>query len=179
MNKLQNKRIAILSENGFEESELTEPKRALEQAGAEVKIVSPQRDTIRGMKGHEWSTELPVDLLVSEARASDFDGLLLPGGVMNPDALRQDAHAIQFIQDFFAAGKPVAAICHGPQSLISAKVVNGRQMTSFPSIAIDLKNAGAQWIDEEVVVDRGLVTSRSPKDLPAFNKKMVEEFGGR
>ena len=176
MPNLSNRNIAILSENGFEEVELTSPLKALQEAGAKVSIVSPQRDKIKGMKNHEWSIDVAVDFHISEANASEFDGLLLPGGVFNPDQLRSDDDAIAFIKAFFEAGKPVAAICHGPQSLISADVVRGRKLTSYPSIAIDLINAGAEWTDAEVIVDQGLVTSRKPDDLPAFNKKMLEEF---
>lgn len=176
MKNLKNCRIAILSENGFEEVELTSPKQALEEAGATVEIVSPQRGKIKGMKDHNWSVEIAVDKEVSDADAGDYDGLVLPGGVINPDLLRLNADAIKFITAFFEAGKPVAAICHGPQSLITAGLVKGRELTSYPSIKPDLINAGAKWLDQEVVADHGLVTSRSPADLPAFNKKMCEEF---
>lgn len=176
MAKLSNCNIAILTENGFEEVELTSPKQALEEAGANVHIVSPQKDKVRAMNGHEWSIELPVDRHVSEVDASEYDGLVLPGGVLNPDQLRLNEQAVDFIKAFFETGKPVAAICHGPQSLITAGVVKGRKMTSYPSIKTDLVNAGANWEDREVVVDQGLVTSRTPDDLPAFNKKMCEEF---
>ncbi|WP_207535538.1 type 1 glutamine amidotransferase domain-containing protein [Desertivirga arenae] len=176
MPRLSNRRIAILTETGFEEVELTSPLQALQEAGATVQVVSPQQSTVRGMKDHEWSIEVPVDLNIAHANPDDFDGLLLPGGVFNPDQLRQNQQAIDFIKAFFKTGKPVAAICHGPQSLITAEVVKGRRLTSFPSIAVDLINAGAEWSDAEVVVDQGLVTSRNPGDLPAFNKKMVEEF---
>ncbi|WP_207428286.1 type 1 glutamine amidotransferase domain-containing protein [Pedobacter sp. SYSU D00535] len=176
MPNLSNRNIAILTENGFEEEELTSPMQALQEAGATVQIVSPQRTTVRAMKQHDWSIELPVDRHISEVSVDQFDGLVLPGGVFNPDQLRMDEQAISFIKAFFEAGKPVAAICHGPQSLITADVVRGRKMTSYPSIAVDLTNAGAQWTDAEVVTDQGLVTSRTPADLPAFNKKMCEEF---
>lgn len=176
MNNLSNRKIAILTESGFEEIELTSPKQALEEAGATVHIISPQKENVRAMKDHEWSIELPVDKHISEVNSTDYDGLLLPGGVINPDQLRTSDEAIQFIKSFFDDGKPVAAICHGPQSLITAEVVEGRTMTSYPSIKIDLVNAGANWVDQEVVVDNGLVTSRNPNDLPAFNKKMCEEF---
>lgn len=176
MTSLNNRKIAILTENGFEEVELTSPKKALEDAGAHVDIISPQKDKVKAMKDHEWSIEVPVDKHISQAKADDYDGLMLPGGVLNPDKLRTDSESIAFIKSFFDAGKPVAAICHGPQSLITAGVVNGREMTSYPSIQIDLENAGALWIDRAVVVDQGLVTSRNPGDLPAFNKKMCEEF---
>jgi len=176
MENLKNRTIAILTETGFEEVELTSPKQALEEAGATVHIISPQKEKVRAMKDHEWSIELPVDKHVSEANAADYDGLVLPGGVINPDQLRINEQAIQFIKSFIQSDKPVAAICHGPQSLISASVVEGRTLTSYPSIKIDLVNAGANWVDEEVVVDNGLVTSRNPGDLPAFNRKMCEEF---
>ena len=176
MGILNNRKIAILTENGFEESELVSPKQALEEAGATVHIVSPQSDKVKAMKEHQWSIELQVDKNIGDVHADDYDGLMLPGGVFNPDKLRTNPDAISFIKDFFQSGKPVAAICHGPQTLISAGVVRGRKMTSYPSIKQDMINAGVNWVDEEVVVDQGLVTSRSPKDLPAFNAKMVEEF---
>lgn len=176
MANLNNRNIAILTENGFEEVELTSPKAALEEAGAKVYIISPQRDKVRAMKDHQWSVELPVDRHISEANADDYDALVLPGGVFNPDQLRMNEQAIHFIKSFFNDRKPVAAICHGPQSLITAGVAEGRTLTSYPSIKIDLINAGANWVDQEVVVDHGLVTSRNPKDLPAFNTKMCEEF---
>lgn len=176
MEMLNNRTIAILTESGFEESELLSPKQALEEAGATVHIVSPQQDKVRGMKHHEWTVDCQVDKNISEVHADDYDGLLLPGGVFNPDKLRTNADALKFVRDFFSVGKPVAAICHGPQTLISADVVKGRKMTSYHSIKQDMINAGVNWVDEEVVVDQGLVTSRSPQDLPAFNAKMIEEF---
>ncbi|WP_423149173.1 type 1 glutamine amidotransferase domain-containing protein [Rubrolithibacter danxiaensis] len=176
MANLSNCNIAVLTESGFEEVELTSPKQALEEAGATVHIVSPQKEKVKAMKDHQWSIELPVDKQVSEAKAEEYDALVLPGGVINPDQLRLNTDAINFIKSFFDAGKPVAAICHGPQSLITAGVVEGRKMTSYPSIKPDLINAGANWVDQEVVVDQGLVTSRNPGDLPAFNRKMCEEF---
>jgi protease I len=176
MAMLNNRKIAILAENGFEESELFSPKKALEQAGATVHVISPQKEKIRAMKDHQWSAECTVDRDIADVHADEYDGLMLPGGVFNPDKLRTNSNAISFIQEFFRSGKPVAAICHGPQTLISAQVVNGRKMTSYPSIKQDMINAGVNWVDEEVVVDQGLVTSRSPEDLPAFNAKMVEEF---
>lgn len=177
MADLNNRNIAILTETGFEEVELTSPMQALQQAGAKVQIISPERGSVRAFKSHkEWTIEIPVDQHISEANPNDFDGLMIPGGVINPDLLRTSNEAINFIKAFFEAGKPVAAICHGPQVLITADVVRGRQMTSYPSIAVDLKNAGANWVDREVVVDQGLVTSRSPADLQAFNSKMCEEF---
>ena len=176
MTNLNNRKIAILTESGFEEVELTSPKQALEGSGAVVHIISPQKEKVRAMKDHEWSAEFGVDKNLSDARADDYDGLVLPGGVINPDQLRMNDEAVQFVRSFFDAGKPVAAICHGPQTLINAQVVSGRKLTSYPSIREDLINAGANWVDEEVVVDQGLVTSRKPDDLPAFNKKMCEEF---
>jgi protease I len=176
-NELNGKRVAILVENGFEQVELTEPKQALEAAGANAQIVSPHgRGTVKGWEKTDWGDEFPVDVPLERASAGDFDALLLPGGVMNPDHLRKDQRAMRFIRDFFEAGKPVAAICHAPWSLVEAGVARGRTMTSYESIRTDLENAGASWVDREVVVDSGLVTSRNPDDLPAFNRKMVEEF---
>ena len=175
MGNLSGKKIAILTENGFEEVELTSPKKALEEAGATVHIVSPQKK-VKAMKEKEWSIELPVDVNVSSASHEDYDGLLIPGGVINPDLMRMNEDCVAFARSFFEAGKPVAAICHGPQLLIEADVVAGKTMTSYPSVKKDLVNAGAHWVDNEVVVDNGLVTSRSPKDLDAFNRKMIEEF---
>ncbi len=176
MEKLRNKRVAILSENGFEETELTSPKEALEAAGVLVEVISPQSGTIKGWKDGQWTIDVNVDTVLSEAHHLDYDGLVLPGGVINPDKLRINEEAITFIQAFFEKGKPVAAICHGPQSLINADVVAGRRMTSYKSVRKDLENAGALWEDSEVVVDHGLVTSRDPNDLPAFNKKLLEEL---
>ncbi|OYU80379.1 MAG: protease [Flavobacterium sp. BFFFF1] len=171
-----NKKIAILSTHGFEESELESPKKHLEKQGWTADIVSPEAGTIKSWAEKNWGKEFPVDVVLKDASADDYDALVLPGGVINPDQLRTNKAALDFIKAFFKAGKPVAAICHGPQTLISAGLVKGRKMTSVKSISIDLVNAGAEWSDEEVVVDNGLVTSRTPKDLPAFNKKMVEEF---
>ncbi len=175
MKDLSNKRIAILATDGYEESELTSPRKALENAGAEVVIVALKGGSIKGWKDGNWSGSVPVDHTVDEANAMDYHALMIPGGVINPDKLRREAKAVAFVRAFFDAGKPVAAICHGPQLLIEADVVRGRHMTSFSSISTDLKNAGAIWEDKEVVVDRGLVTSRSPEDLEAFNAKMIEE----
>jgi protease I len=176
MEKLQGKIVAILTENGFEEIELTSPKQALEEAGVTVHIVSPQKEKVKGWNHDHWSIELPVDKNISQARADDYDALILPGGVLNPDQLRTNNKAIEFAKDFLETGKPVAAICHGPQLLIETGLLEGRDMTSYPSVKTDLKNAGANWHDKEVIVDNGLVTSRSPKDLEAFNKKMIEEI---
>ncbi len=170
------KKIAILATHGFEESELKSPKQYLEQQGWIAQIVSPESGTIRSWSGKDWGADYKVDVNLNDANPSDYDALVLPGGVINPDKLRTNEKALQFVRSFFDAGKPVAAICHGPQTLISADVVKGRNLTSFPSIKTDLINAGANWSDQEVVVDKGLVTSRTPEDLPAFNKKMVEEI---
>ena len=170
------KRIAILATNGFEEVELSSPKEYLEKEGWKVEIVSPESGSIKSWASTDWGKEYKVDRELKNANASDYDALVLPGGVINPDKLRTDEDALSFIKEFFKVGKPVASICHGPQILISAELVKGRKMTSYPSIKVDLINAGAEWHDQEVVVDKGLVTSRDPNDLPAFNKKMVEEI---
>lgn len=174
--KLNGKKIAILVADGFEQVELTEPKKALEDSGAQTQIVSPAQGVVSGWKHTEWGDNFPVDVSLESANPNDYDGLLLPGGVMNPDKLRRNPRALQFVKAFFDAHKPVAAICHGPWTLIDAGVVRGRKMTSYESIQTDLKNAGAEWVDQEVVTDNGLVTSRKPDDLPAFNQKMIEEF---
>jgi protease I len=173
---LAGKKIAILATDGFEESELLKPREALVAAGAETVLVSPKSDTVKGWTGEGFGQAIPVDLPLHSARAEEFDALLLPGGVINPDKLRTDRAAVDFARAFFEAGKPVAAICHGPQLLIEADVVKGRRLTSYQSIRRDLQNAGANWIDEEVVCDQGLVTSRRPSDIPAFNKKRLEEI---
>ena len=176
MEKLKGKIIAILTENGFEEVELTSPKQALEDAGATVHVVSPQKGKVKGWNHDHWGIELPVDKSISDVNVNDYDALMLPGGVMNPDQLRVNKEAVEFAKDFLETGKPVAAICHGPQLLIETGLLEGRDMTSYPSVQTDLKNAGANWHDREVIVDNGLVTSRSPKDLEAFNSKMIEEI---
>lgn len=177
MSGLMNKRVAILAENGFEESELTGPKQALEEAGATVHIISPQKNSIRSWKNGGWGTlSLKVDRHINDADASDYDAIMLPGGVLNPDQLRQNDRAVQFVVRFLESGKPVAAICHGPQTLIETGLLQGKEMTSYPSLRTDLVNAGVIWKDEEVVVDEGLVTSRKPADLPAFNQKFIEEI---
>ncbi|CAI9428746.1 General stress protein 18 [Candidatus Ornithobacterium hominis] len=173
---LQNKKVAILTDEGFEESELFEPLHRLQQEGAEVHIVSTKSGEIQGMKEHQWSKKIKVDQVIDAVKASDYDALVLPGGVINPDILRNSEKSVQFVKDFADNKKPIAAICHGPQTLINAGAVEGKKLTSFPSIKVDLQNAGAHWVDEEVVVDNGLVTSRTPKDLPAFLDKMVEEI---
>lgn len=172
---LSGKRIALLVTDGFEQVELTEPMSALEEAGAEVHVVSPKADRVKGWDFDDWGDEFPVDTALEDANADDYDALVLPGGVMNPDSLRTNSSAIELISSFFDQGKPVAAICHGPWSLIEAGVVSGRRMTSYPSIRTDLENAGANWV-EEVVAENGLITSRNPDDLPAFNRKMIEVF---
>jgi protease I len=173
---LRGKKVAIVVTDGFEQSELTEPRRALQESGAETRIVSPKDQEVRGWNHREWGDSFEVDLPLDRARAEDFDALLLPGGVMNPDKLRRDPRVLAFVRAFFDAGKPVAAICHGPWTLIDAGVVRGRTLTSYESIQTDLKNAGAHWTDAPVVVDNGLVTSRKPDDIPQFNRKMIEEF---
>ncbi len=174
--KLSGKKVAVLVADGFEQIELTSPREALEDAGATTEIISPADGKVKGWDDTDWGKKFKVDVPLKRARAGDYDALLLPGGVMNPDKLRLQPKAIEFIREFFDANKPVAAICHGPWTLIDAGVAEGRRMTSYPSIQIDLKNAGADWVDEQVVVDNGLVTSRRPADLPAFNRKMIEEF---
>jgi protease I len=176
MRKLASKRVAILVADGFEQSEMAEPRKALEAAGAETVLISPEKGKVRGWDGSDWGERFKVDLPLSEASPEEFDGLLLPGGVKNPDTLRMDEDAVGFVRDFFHSGKPLAAICHGPWILINAGVARGRRLTSYPSISMDLKNAGAEWVDEEVVVDNGLVTSRKPSDIPAFVGKFIEEL---
>ncbi len=176
METLSGKKIAILTEDGFEESELTSPQEALKKAGARVDIISPKDGKVKAWNHDHWSITVPVDKNIEEARPEEYDGLVLPGGVMNPDQLRKNKFAVDFASRFLTAGKPVAAICHGPQLLIETGLLKGRKLTSYPSLKTDLKNAGAEWSDQEVIVDNGLVTSRTPKDLPAFNKKMIEEF---
>jgi protease I len=176
MGTLSGKRVAILTENGFEEVELTSPKKALEAAGAKVDIVSPQKEKVKAWDHDHWSIELPVDVPLDKADVEDYDALVLPGGVINPDQMRVNQDCVDFAQQFLEEGKPVAAICHGPQLLIETGMLRGRSMTSFPSIRTDLENAGVTWADMEVVIDNGLVTSRSPKDLDAFNQKMIEEI---
>jgi protease I len=173
---LQGKRVAILATTGVEQEELTQPKQALEQAGAATVVVSPEDVTIKTWHEKEWGAEIAVDLPLAAAQAQEFDALLLPGGVMNPDALRQDRRAVEFVRGFMEAGKPVAAICHAPWLLVEAGIVKGRTLTSWPSLRTDITNAGGQWVDREVVTDNGLVTSRKPDDLPAFAAKMIEEF---
>jgi protease I len=174
--ELNGKTIAILVADGFEQSELMEPKKALESAGAKTLIVSPERELVKAWKDKQWGDTLPVDLPVGSAKPEQFDALLLPGGVMNPDKLRMNPDAVRFVKGFFDAGKPVAAICHGPWTLIEADVVRGRKLTSWPSLQTDIRNAGGKWTDAEVVVDKDLVTSRKPADIPAFNREMLRVF---
>jgi protease I len=170
------KRIAILATNGFEESELKSPKEAMEKEGFKVDIISPENGEIKGWANGNWSNSYKVDRNIKDVKADDYNALVLPGGVINPDTLRRNEHALMFVRDFFKMKKPVAAICHAPQILISAGVVKNRKLTSFSSIKDDLINAGAHWVDQEVVVDEGFVTSRNPNDLPAFNSKLIEEI---
>jgi deglycase len=174
--KLDGKKVAILVADGFEQVEMTKPREALDDAGADTKIVSLKGGKIQGMHHMEKGDKFDVDLTLDDARPEEFDALMIPGGLFNPDALRLNEDARDFVRHFFNTGKPVAAICHGPQVLISADLVRRRTMTSWPAIKADMRNAGAQWVDEEVVVDNGLVSSRKPDDIPAFNKKMIEEF---
>jgi protease I len=175
-NELRGKRIAALVDDGFEQVELTEPKQALESAGAQVDIVSPQPQKVKGWQHTKWGDEFSVDRRLDSVTAGEYDALLLPGGVMNPDRLRTNQKAVALVKAFADAGKPIAAICHGPWTLIDAGVVRGRTLTSWPSLATDLRNAGANWVDQECVNDNGLVTARKPADIPAFNRKMIEEF---
>ena len=176
MPQLKKMKVAILTENGFEQSELTSPKEAMEKAGVTVDIVSPQKSDVKAWDVDDWGITLPVDVTLDNARPDDYDGLMLPGGVLNPDKLRTNQKAVEFVKHFLEQGKPLAAICHGPQTLIETGMIDGRKMTSYPAIKTDLINAGVNWVDEEVVVDNGLVSSRSPKDLEAFNKKLLEEL---
>jgi protease I len=175
--ELNGKKIAFLTANeGVEEVELTEPRKAVEGAGAETELLAPEAGEVQAFNHLDKAETYDVDKVVGDASADDYDGLVLPGGVANPDNLRTHPEAVSFVRDFFSAGKPVGVICHGPWTLIEAGVVDGRKLTSWPSLQTDLRNAGAEWVDEEVVVDNGLVTSRKPDDLDAFNAKIVEEF---
>jgi protease I len=174
--KLQGKRIAILAADMFERVELEEPRDALKDAGAEIEIVSLKPGEIQGFDHFDPANKVKVDRAVEEVSADDYDALMIPGGVGNPDQLRGDENAVEFVRSFFEQGKPVAAICHAPWVLVEAGVVRDRKLTSWPTLQTDIRNAGGNWVDEEVVVDQGLVTSRKPDDIPAFNRKMVEEF---
>lgn len=174
--KLEGKRVAIVVAKGFEQVEMTSPREALEEAGAETDLISTESERVKAWRHTEWGESFEVDVPIDDADPDDYDALLLPGGVMSPDKLRVDERVLDFVATFFEEGKPVAAICHAPWTLIDADVVEGRHVTSYPSLRTDLENAGARWTDEEVVVDEGLVTSRKPEDLPAFNAKMIEEI---
>lgn len=176
MAQLDGRRVAILVADGFEQVELVEPRKALDAAGAATTLVSPVPGQVQGFNHDKPGDKLPVDLALSGASAGDFDALLLPGGVANPDSLRVIPEAVAFVKAFFESGKPVGAICHGPWTMIEADVVRGRTVTSWPSLLTDLRNAGATWVDQEVVTDKGLVTSRNPSDIPAFSAKLIEEF---
>jgi protease I len=173
---LNSKKFAVLVTDGFEQSEFEKPVDALKDAGADVEIVSLKKGEVKAWKDGDWGKKVEADKDVSEARADDYDGLVLPGGVMNPDKLRMNEQAVAFVKSFHTQQKPIAAICHAPWTLINAEIINGRTLTSYPSLRADLENAGAKWVNEEVVVDGKLVTSRNPKDLPAFCSKMLEEF---
>jgi protease I len=176
MESLQGKKVAILVTDGFEQVELTEPRKALDQAGAKTVVVSPAQGQAKGWNHTEWGDKIPVDVPLQQAKAGDYDALLLPGGVMNPDHLRMNPDAVRFVRSFVDAGKPIAAICHGPWTLIEAGGVKGKKMTSWPSLQTDLRNAGAHWVDQQVVHDGNLVTSRKPDDIPAFNEEMIGLF---
>jgi len=176
MQTLSHKKVAILAADGFEQVELEKPRQALEKAGATTEIVSPKSGEIQGMNHDKKGDSLDVDVSLDNASAENYDALMIPGGLINPDTLRSNKKALDFVRSFFAAGKPVAAICHAPWVLIDAGLVKGRTLTSWPAIQTDVRNAGGKWVDREVVVDQGLVTSRKPDDIPAFNKKMIEEF---
>jgi protease I len=176
MDSLANVKVAIVVTDGFEQSELSAPRAALDEAGAVTSVVSPKGERVRGWRHGEWGTEVRVDVALDRAQAQDFDALLLPGGVMNPDALRMHPKAVEFVKAFFDANKPVAAICHGPWTIIEAGAARGRRIAAWPSLKTDLRNAGAEWVDEEVVVDGNLVSSRKPADLPAFTRAMLQRF---
>jgi protease I len=176
MERLNGKKVAIVVTNGFEESEFTSPLQALKDEGADVEVISLRKEKIRSWTEKNWGREFDVDKSIDDVDAKDYDALVLPGGVLNPDQLRTNEKVVGFVAGFFDDGKPIAAICHGPWTLIETGELEGRTLTSFPSLKTDLTNAGAKWVDQEVVVDNGLVTSRNPKDLPAFCKKMVEEI---
>ncbi|SFB63691.1 protease I [Rhizobium sp. NFR07] len=168
--------VAILVTDGFEQVEMTEPRKALDEAGAETRLVSPKDGQVKAWDFTDWGETFPVDVLLESARPEAFDALLLPGGVINPDNLRTLPEAVAFVRAFFDAGKPVASICHGPWTIIEAGAARGRRLTSWPSLRTDLRNAGAEWVDQEVVVDQGLVTSRKPDDIPAFNREVINLF---
>jgi protease I len=174
--KLQGKKIAIIATDGFEQVELTEPKKALQAAGATVEVVSPKSGQIKGWNHTDWGENTPVDRTFDEVKPTDYDGLVLPGGQINPDKLRIEPKAVAFVTEFVNSGKPVGAICHGPWLLVEAGVLKKRTLTSWPSVRTDIRNAGGHWVDEEVVTDGNLTTSRKPDDLPAFNNRLIQEF---
>jgi len=176
LENLRGTRVAILATDGVEQVELTEPRQALVDAGCEPVVVSPKQGSIKAWQHDHWGDEIPVELALEQARADEFDALMLPGGVMNPDKLRANKQAVEFVKQFAEAGKPIAAICHGPWMLVEAGVARGHTLTSWPSLQTDIRNAGGDWVDREVVTDEGIVTSRKPDDIPAFNRKMLEEF---
>ncbi|NJL85082.1 MAG: type 1 glutamine amidotransferase [Leptolyngbyaceae cyanobacterium SM1_1_3] len=171
---LNGKKVAILVANGFEQVELTQPRHALDTAGAQTHIVSPESDRVQGWNHYDKADYFPVDVSLEQAKASNYDALLLPGGTVNPDQLRTNERAVAFVREFFEANKPVAAICHGPWTLAEAGVLKGRKLTSWPSLRTDMQNAGGLWVDQEVVTDGGLITSRNPDDIPAFNQTLIE-----
>jgi protease I len=177
--KLQQMAVAILVDNGFEQVELTEPQNALKAAGAKTFIISPQEKHVKGWQTTEWGDSFPVDVSLAQANPRDYDALLLPGGVMNPDKLRMQPDAVEFVRSFFSQGKPVAAICHGPWMVVEANVVRGKTLTSWPSLQTDIRNAGGHWVDQDVVVDGILVTSRKPDDIPVFNDRMIALFASK
>jgi protease I len=177
MSKLEHVRVAILATDGFEQVELTEPRKALDQAGAKTSVVSPNDQKVRGWNKKDWGDEVGVDVPLAKADAEQFDALLLPGGVINPDRLRMNPSAVAFVKKFFDAKKPVGAICHGPWMVIESGNAKGRRIASWPSLQTDVRNAGGQWVDEEVVIDDNLITSRKPDDIPAFNRALIERFG--
>jgi protease I len=174
--ELKGKRVAIVATNMVEQVELLEPRKALDEAGAKTDLISIKPGEIQGFNHYDKADKIPVDRTIEEVSADEYDALLLPGGVGNPDTLRTDENVVSFVRDFFEQGKPVAAICHGPWTLVEAGAVRGRTLTSWPSVQTDIRNAGGNWVDEEVHVDQGLITSRKPDDIPAFNAKMIEEF---
>jgi deglycase len=176
MENITGMKVAILIEDGFEQVEMVEPRKALDQAGAETSVVSPRNEHVRAWNLTEWGDNFPVDVALDRARPDDFDALLLPGGVINPDKLRMQPKAVAFAKAFFDAGKPVAAICHGPWTVIETGAARGRRIASWPSLKTDLRNAGAEWMDQEAVVDGNLVSSRKPDDIPAFNRAMIDVF---
>ncbi len=173
---IKGRRVAILAADGVEEVELVAPRKALDDAGAKTTLIAPKSGTIKAWQHDHWGTELKVDLALDQAKQENFDALMIPGGVMSPDILRQNKAAVDFVKAFFRAGKPISAICHGPWMLVEAGAVHGRTVTSWPSLRTDIQNAGGDWVDRDVVTDEGIVTSRNPDDIPAFNRKMIEEI---